>query len=90
MAVDGVRMEDWRDRKGIRGCLEYCLENEHLRDIQFRFVAETPLQTARAHRLILAVRSPVFEAMFYGPLADGADHVDITDIDSSAFKSMLR
>ncbi|XP_064613902.1 BTB/POZ domain-containing protein 6-like isoform X2 [Liolophura sinensis] len=90
MSVRDVRMEDWRDRKGMKGCLEYCLDNEHLMDIQFRFVEETPLQTARAHRLILAVRSPVFEAMFYGPLADGADHVDITDIDSSAFRAMLR
>lgn len=37
--------------------------------------------TLKAHRIVLAARSPVFQAMFYGPCADGASIVELTEVD---------
>ncbi|CAL8104092.1 unnamed protein product [Calicophoron daubneyi] len=49
-----------------------------------------------AHRLVLATASPVFEAMFYGPMAEmnartrqNSSEYHITDIHPRAFQSML-
>ena len=46
--------------------------------------------TVAAHRLILAIASPFFEAQFYGLLA--SDHngtIEIKDVDSNAFRRLL-
>ena len=46
--------------------------------------------TVTAHKLIIAIASPFFEAQFYGLLA--SDHngtVEIKDVDSSAFRRLL-
>ena len=43
--------------------------------------------TVQAHKLILAITSPVFEGMFYGPLADrNMREVRVTDIEPMGFK----
>ncbi|XP_068621396.1 uncharacterized protein [Battus philenor] len=42
----------------------------------------------KAHKLILGISSPVFEAMFYGPLSSNND-VIITDIEPDIFQQML-
>lgn len=42
-----------------------------------------------AHRYVLATASSVFQAMFYGPMAEKAEIV-ITDVDVCAFREMLR
>ncbi|XP_023945342.1 kelch repeat and BTB domain-containing protein 12 [Bicyclus anynana] len=42
----------------------------------------------KAHKLILGVSSPVFEAMFYGPLSTN-DDIIITDIEPSIFQLLL-
>ncbi|XP_037805153.1 BTB/POZ domain-containing protein 6-like isoform X1 [Penaeus monodon] len=48
-------------------------------------------QTLRGHRLILAMSSPVFEAMFYGGMAEKEDKpVEILDVQPEAFKALLQ
>lgn len=42
----------------------------------------------KAHKLILGVSSPVFEAMFYGPLST-SDDIKITDIEPTIFQLLL-
>ena len=42
-----------------------------------------------AHKLILAARSPVFDAMFYGPMAEQKEVV-VPDIETKGFKKLLR
>lgn len=42
----------------------------------------------KAHKLILVISSPVFEAMFYGPLSTN-EEISITDIEPHIFKLLL-
>ncbi|KER27212.1 hypothetical protein T265_05680 [Opisthorchis viverrini] len=56
----------------------------------------TPCKRFAAHRLILATASPVFEAMFYGPVAEmhsrtSEQHTEyrVPDIHPKAFETML-
>ncbi|RVE45147.1 hypothetical protein evm_010170 [Chilo suppressalis] len=45
-------------------------------------------QTFKAHKLILGISSPVFEAMFYGPLSSNRD-IEITDIEPEIFQLLI-
>lgn len=42
-----------------------------------------------AHKLLLAMASPVFEAMFYGGLAEKRRAIPIPDIEPGTFKLLL-
>lgn len=44
----------------------------------------------KAHKLLLSLRSPVFRAMFHGPLRDETGTVDIDDVAPKAFEAMLK
>ncbi|CAN1746834.1 BTB/POZ and MATH domain-containing protein 3 [Linum perenne] len=47
-------------------------------------------ETFRAHKLVLAARTPVFRAQFFGLVGDpNMDEVVVDDIDPSIFKAML-
>ncbi|KAG8645027.1 BTB/POZ and MATH domain-containing protein 3 [Manihot esculenta] len=66
--------------------LRELLESEVGCDIVFQVGDET----FNAHKLILAARSPVFRAQFFGLVGDpNLDKVVVKDIDSSIFKAML-
>ncbi|XP_073812484.1 uncharacterized protein [Musca autumnalis] len=43
----------------------------------------------RCHKLILATSSPVFEAMFYGPISEKQNVIDILDMSNDIFKLMI-
>lgn len=43
----------------------------------------------RCHKLILATSSPVFEAMFYGPICEKQNIIDILDMSNDIFKLMI-
>jgi hypothetical protein len=38
---------------------------------------------------VLSLRSPVFRAMFYGPLAETTSVISVPDVTPTAFKAML-
>ncbi|CAI0411195.1 unnamed protein product [Linum tenue] len=66
--------------------LKEILEAEVGCDIVFRVGDES----FRAHKLILAARSPVFRAQFFGLVGDrNLDEVTVNDIDPTIFKAML-
>ena len=46
--------------------------------------------TIPAHKLVLASRSPVFEAMFYGDLAESSTIIELPDISKIPFMLFLR
>lgn len=59
-------------------------------DIFFSFPNEPDFERIPAHKLMLSIRSPVFEAMFYGDLAETAPEVKIEDIAGSLFTKVLK
>ncbi|XP_035210749.1 BTB/POZ domain-containing protein 3-like [Stegodyphus dumicola] len=80
---------DWRcNLKGIRAVNGYALKEGILADVTFEVGAEA--KPFKAHKLILALASPVFEAMFYGGLAEKGEKVVIPDIAPEGFDFLLR
>ncbi|KAF8660275.1 hypothetical protein HU200_057842 [Digitaria exilis] len=56
-------------------------------DVEFRVAGEAFV----AHRLVLAARSPIFNAELYGPMKEGivANTIQIDDMEAQVFKAML-
>ncbi len=52
--------------------------------------SSSPRMRIPAHKYVLATASSVFFAMFYGPLAERKDEIEIPDVEPSAFIIMLR
>ncbi|CAH9113258.1 unnamed protein product [Cuscuta europaea] len=66
--------------------LKYLLDSEIGCDIVFQVGEET----FKAHKLILAARSPVFKAQFFGLIGNpNTEKVELEDIEPSIFKAML-
>eukprot|EP00270_Netrium_digitus_P004973 TRINITY_DN16483_c0_g1_i1.p1 TRINITY_DN16483_c0_g1~~TRINITY_DN16483_c0_g1_i1.p1 ORF type:complete len:406 (+),score=39.66 TRINITY_DN16483_c0_g1_i1:134-1351(+) len=65
---------------------EYLLRNEDECDVSFMVGGEI----IRAHKLILAARSPVLKALLYGPMRDKREsEIPVRDMEPSVFKAML-
>ncbi|XP_054716558.1 BTB/POZ domain-containing protein 3-like [Uloborus diversus] len=80
---------EWRHNSvGVRALNEKALENKFLTDITFEVGPEGV--AFKAHKLILAIASPVFEAMFYGPLAETGEKVVIPDLSPEGFHCLLK
>lgn len=69
----------------LQTTIESLYDNKHLSDIVFSICEES----VSAHRFILAVRSGVFQEMFYGGTADKTATIQINDIRMNTFKTML-
>lgn len=52
--------------------------------------SSSPRMRIPAHKYVLATASSVFFAMFYGPLAERKEEIEIPDVEPSAFIIMLR
>lgn len=65
--------------------------NSELADVHFIFNIDGDGEIHRVpgHKLILAMNSSVFKAMFFGPLKEQGD-IEIVDADSHAFKEFLK
>ncbi|KAI5639340.1 BTB/POZ domain-containing protein [Phthorimaea operculella] len=59
-------------------------------DCTFHFQTANGSNSLEAHKLILAMASPVFAAMFYGTVGDQGSSVTIGDIDLTTFSALLR
>ena len=51
---------------------------------------QTDVKTIAAHRMFLAGVSPVFMGMFYGPLKETREIVDVKEISPEAFDNMIK
>ena len=68
--------------------------NEHLSDVKFSVrgsdgESETD-QLITAHKFVLSIGSPVFEAMFYGELGETKDTIQLPDCDYESLLELLR
>lgn len=68
----------------------HLLQTEKWADCRFLVGSTPPNQKIIAgHKIILAMASPVFERMFFGPHADKDDPILIPDVQPDAFQAML-
>ena len=58
-------------------------------DVVFRVKADDVERRIGAHRLFLAGISPVFRAMFYGPMKETERVVEVKDATPAAFGTMI-
>ncbi|KAL3854102.1 hypothetical protein ACJMK2_013381 [Sinanodonta woodiana] len=80
----------WEAGNTVLGCLEQLCMLDHFADVHFVFPKCQGQGLLPAHRLILAMRSPVFEAMFYGGLSESSHEIRIEDIPMEIFSLLLR
>ena len=70
------------------------LNNDRLSDVKFVATKtdgeSESKQVIPAHKFILAIGSPVFEAMFYGELAETKDTVELPDCDYESLLELFR
>ncbi|XP_049822985.1 BTB/POZ domain-containing protein 6 isoform X3 [Aethina tumida] len=80
---------DWQtSRKIVKERGQYLLETGIWSDCRFIVGIEPNTQILEGHKLFLAMSSPVFEAMFYGGMAE-KDPIAILDVQPDAFKALL-
>lgn len=68
---------------------QYLLQAEKWSDCQFLVGSAPNQKIISAHKLILAMASPVFERMFYGNMPDETYPIVIPDVQPDAFQAML-
>lgn len=90
--ADSMEQTAGREPETIAESLSVMFNNNELSDVCFKFPNETVEEKCvlKAHKLILAIRSPVFKAMFYGTLQETGQDVNIEDISYEIFQSLLR
>ena len=87
--------ENWQMKLStIKERTTVIFNNELLSDVKFMVPAsEAESETRRtipAHKLVLAISSPVFYAMFYGHLAEAKDCVELPDCEYDSLLEFLR
>ncbi|XP_058795953.1 uncharacterized protein LOC131666901 [Phymastichus coffea] len=68
---------------------QYLLETGQWSDCKFIVGQEPHQQIVEGHKVFLAMSSPVFEAMFYGTMAEKSDPIPIRDVQPEAFKALM-
>ena len=77
-------------RPTIRERAKFMLNNDRLSDVKFVAAKSESKQAIPAHKFILAIGSPVFEAMFYGELAETKDTIELPDCDNESLLELFR
>ncbi|XP_053401193.1 uncharacterized protein LOC128557616 [Mercenaria mercenaria] len=82
--------EDWQQGRYLATCMEEMFDRSLWTDVKFHCKDHEEDETIQAHKIVLAARSPVFQAMFYGPCADGKDEFELKDTEKDIFLLLLR
>lgn len=85
------RKPDWQDNLlNLNQRAAHLFLSNTLSDVTFIVGNGPDCQTFAGHRFILAISSPVFQAMFFGPLASDKKEIKLDDDDPEAFKEILK
>ena len=87
------REVNWQTvRHTIRERTKFMLNNELLSDVKFvaRKSDGESKQVIPAHKFVLSIGSPVFEAMFYGELAETRDSIELPDCEYESLLEFFR
>ena len=87
--------ENWQTtRPTIRERAKFVFNNDRLSDIKFvvrKMDGESESkQEIPAHKFVLSISSPVFEAMFYGELAETRDTIELPDCEYEGLLELFR
>ena len=81
-------------RPTIRERAKFMLNTDRLSDVKFVATKNDGeserKQVIPAHKFILAIGSPVFEAMFYGEMAETKDTIELPDCDYDSLLELFR
>ena len=74
--------------------IKHLYKNELMADVHFVMADKSnidePILSIPCHKIVLAVSSPVFFAMFYGPMPETGEAIELSDSDSEGFLELLR
>jgi len=92
MSVDG---KNWQTtRATIRERSKFTFDNNLFTDVNFvvqkAHGESESKQVIAAHKLLLSISSPVFEAMFYGQLAETGDSIELPDCEYDSLLELFR
>jgi len=95
MSLGVVKTDLWQLRatRNIRERCKSIFNQELLSDVKFvvrDFQGGSESKKIPAHKLVLAISSPVFFAMFYGELAETNDSVEIFDCEYESMLELFR
>ena len=87
--------ENWQTKRStIRERTKFMLNNDLFSDVKFvvrkREGESESKQVIPAHKFVLSIGSPVFEAMFYGELAETRDSIELPDCEYESLLELFR
>ncbi|XP_068748205.1 BTB/POZ domain-containing protein 6-like [Montipora capricornis] len=90
-----AREENWQSKKPtIRERTKFMFNNDLFSDVKFMIRnndgKSESKQAIPAHKLMLSTGSPVFEAMFYGELAETRDSIELPDCEYDSLLELFR
>ena len=82
---------DWQLGKSVTESISIAQNCDAWSDVSFRCRDQDETDDPiKAHKFILASRSPVFEAMFFGLLKETQQVIRLEDVSLDTFKALLR
>ncbi|XP_053394972.1 uncharacterized protein LOC123524307 [Mercenaria mercenaria] len=88
-AVQG-QSKCWQLSKNLRDCLTELYDRSLWTDVKFRCKDHDENGKIYAHKIVLAARSSVFQAMFFGQCSDGKDEVHLDQAETKTLDVFLR
>ena len=87
--------ENWQTRRNtIRERTKFMLNNHLFSDVKFVVRKSDGESESKkvipAHKFVLSIGSPVFEAMFYGELAETRDSIELPDCEYESLLELFR